>query len=331
MNLSTQYLGLTLAHPFMVGASPLVDHLDTVKRLEDGGSSAIVLHSLFEEQISMAESGRIHQMDPFEKQFADALSGFPLPERYALSPDQYLEHLRRVKAAVRIPVIASLNGMTAEGWLKFATRMEQAGADALELNMYEMAAEPGQSGATIEREIRNVVVELKRSITIPIALKLSPFFTAFGDVAHQLDRAGADGLVLFNRFYQPDIDVTTMAAVPHLELSTSAELPLRLRWVAILHSRLRCSLAVTGGVATPTDGIKAILAGAHAVQMVSAILRHGPAYFTAMRDGLARWMESKKMASIDDVRGRVGGQTSDADILERANYIRTLQSWTGQA
>lgn len=328
MNLSTKYLGLTLAHPFMVGASPLVDHLDTVKRLEDGGSAAIVLHSLFEEQISMAETGRIHQMDPFEKQFADALSGFPLPERYALSPDEYLEHLRRVKSAVHIPVIASLNGMTAETWLKFATNIEQAGADGLELNLYQVVTDPGQSSAVIERQIRNVVFELKRSLKIPLAVKLSPFFTAFGDMAHQLDQAGADGLVLFNRFYQPDIDVSTMAAVPHLELSTSAELLLRLRWVAILHSTLRCSLAITGGVAAPTDGIKAILAGAHAVQMVSAILRHGPAYFTVMRDGLVRWMESKQLSSIDDVRGRADGRTTGAGILERANYIRTLQSWT---
>lgn len=330
MNLSTNYLGLTLAHPFMVGASPLVDHLDTVKRLEDGGSAAIVLHSLFEEQISMAESGRIHQMDPFEKQFAGALAGFPLPERYALSPEAYLEHLRRVKTAVRIPVIASLNGMTAETWLKFATSIEQAGADALELNMYEVAADPGESSTQLESRIRHVVLELKRTIKMPIAVKLSPFFTAFGEMAQQLDQAGADGLVLFNRFYQPDIDIATMSTVPHLELSTSAELLLRLRWVAILHSRLRCSLAITGGVAAPTDGIKAILAGAHAVQMVSAILRHGPAYFTAMREGLVRWMESKQFSSIEDVRGRVDGRTGDAIILERANYIRTLQTWTDQ-
>jgi len=315
----------------MVGASPLVDHLDTVKRLEDGGSAAIVLHSLFEEQISMAECGRIHQMDPFETRFADALSGFPLPERYALSPDEYLEHLRRVKGAVQIPVIASLNGMTAATWLKFASDIEHAGADALELNMYEVVTEPGQSGAFIEKQIRDVVVALKRALKIPIAVKLSPFFTAFGHVAHQLDQAGADGLILFNRFYQPDIDVTTMAVVPHLELSTSVELLLRLRWVAILHSRVRCTLAITGGVATPTDGIKAILAGAHGVQMVSAILRHGPAYFTAMRDGLVRWMESKQLSSIDDVRGRVDGRPADASILERANYIRTLQSWVNQA
>jgi dihydroorotate dehydrogenase (fumarate) len=329
MNLSTKYLGLTLAHPFMVGASPLADHLDTVKRLEDGGSAAIVLHSLFEEQISMARSGRIHQMDPFDKQFAEALSAFPVPERYPLSPDEYLEHVRRVKAAVQIPVIASLNGMTAAAtWLEFATNIEQAGADAVELNMYEVVTEPHQSAAAIEMLIRNVVVELKRRLTIPVAVKLAPFFTAFGEVAYQLDQAGADGLVLFNRFYQPDIDIARMDVVPLLELSTSAELLLRLRWVAILHSRVRCSLVVTGGVATPTDGIKAILAGGHAVQMVSAILRHGPAYFRVMREGLVHWMESKQLTSIDEVRGRIDVHTKNASLEERANYIRTLLSWT---
>jgi dihydroorotate dehydrogenase (fumarate) len=328
MNLETTYLGLTLAHPFMVGASPLADHLDTAKRLEDGGAAAIVLRSLFEEQITMAESARIHQMDPFDKQFANAISGFPRPETYPLAPAEYLEHLRRVKDAVRIPVIASLNGMTGESWVRFATSIEQAGADALELNIYEMATDPDDSALAIEARIRDVVVDLKRSIRMPIAVKLGPFFTAFGHVARQLDRAGADGLVLFNRFYQPDIDVLGLTAVPHLDLSTSAELLLRLRWLSALHGRVRCSLAVTGGVATPVDGIKSILAGAHAVQLVSAILRHGPPYFTAMREGLARWMESKAFSSIEEVRGRIDGRTADANLFERANYIRTLQSWT---
>ena len=327
MQLTTRYLGLTLQTPFMIGASPLVDHLDTVKRLEDGGCSAIVLHSLFEEQISLAESGRIHQMDPFEKQFSGALAGFPQPERYTLTPDEYLEHIRRVKAAVAVPVIASLNGMTAENWLKFALSIEQAGADALELNVYEVVSSPDQSSAVIENEIRGIVSELKHRLKMPVAVKLSPFFTAFGHFAHQLDRAGADGLVLFNRFYQPDIDIHAMAIVPRLELSSSAELLLRLRWVALLHAQLRCSLAVTGGIETPTDGIKALLAGADAVQMVSAILRHGPAYFTAMRDGLERWMETRQVSSIDEIRGAVDGRNGNVDVLERANYIRTLQSW----
>ncbi|MBZ5557981.1 MAG: dihydroorotate dehydrogenase-like protein [Acidobacteriia bacterium] len=331
MNLSTKYLGLTLAHPFMMGASPLADHLDTVKRLEDGGASAIVLRSLFEEQITMAESGRIHHMDPLDAQFAGTLAGFPMPDRFPLSPDDYLEHLRRAKAAVRIPVIASLNGTNSESWLRFALRIQEAGADALELNMYEVATNPDESSAAIEFQIRNVVVELKQSLKIPIAVKLGPFFTAFGHLASQLDQAHTDGLVLFNRFYQPDIDIREMKATPHLELSTSAELLLRLRWMALLHSRVRCSLALTGGVSTPTDGIKALLAGAHAVQIVSAIMRHGPPYFTAMREGLTRWMEAQELTSVDAFRGRVNGQPGDTEIAERANYIRTLQSWAPHA
>lgn len=329
MDLSTSYLGLRLSHPFMVGASPLVDHLDTVRRLEDGGSAAIVLPSLFEEQITMAQSGKIREMDPLDDRFAALLADFPAPDRYALSPEEYLEHLRRVKAAVKVPVIASLNGITAGPWLKVASSLEQAGADALELNMYEVVTDPNQSGAAIEGRIRDIVVELKRLVKMPIAVKLSPFFTAFGHVAHGLDQAGADGLIMFNRFYQPDIDVHELTASPHLELSASSELLLRLRWLAALHSRVRASLGVTGGVATPTDGVKAILAGAHAVQMVSAILRHGPPYLLVMREGLARWMESKQFSSLDEVRGRVSlWQSADPSAFERANYIRTLQSWT---
>jgi dihydroorotate dehydrogenase (fumarate) len=329
MNLSTTYLGLTLAHPFMAGASPLGDRLETVRRLEDGGAAAIVLRSLFEEQITMAQAGQIHHKDPFDKQFAGTLADFPVPECYPLAPDEYLEHLRRVKAAVKVPVVASLNGTTAESWLKFALNIEQAGADALELNMYEIVADPNQPGMAIETEIRNVVVELKRALKIPIAVKLSPFFTAFGQFAHQLDKAGADGLVLFNRFYQPDIDVHALTVSPHLELSTSSELRLRLRWVALLHGRVRASLAITGGVAMPVDGVKAVLAGAHAVQMVSAILRHGPPYFMSMREGLARWMESKQFVTLDEVRGRVSPwKVAHPSAFERASYIRTLQSWT---
>ena len=329
LDLSTSYLGLRLAHPFMVGASPLADDLDTVRRLEDGGAAALVLRSLFEEQVTLAESGLIHHMDPLDRQFAGVLSHFPETDRYTLAPDTYLEHLHLVKAAVRIPVIASLNGITAESWLKFAHQIEQAGADALELNMYEVVTDPSQSAAAVESRIRTIVVDLKRSVKLPIAVKLSPFFTAFGHFAHQLDKAGADGLVLFNRFYQPDIDVDELTTSPHVELSTSAELLLRLRWIAVLHARVRASLAVTGGVATPTDGVKAILAGAHAVQMVSAILRHGPRYFTTMREGLARWMESKAFGSLDHARGRVSvWKNADPRTFERANYIRTLQSWS---
>jgi dihydroorotate dehydrogenase (fumarate) len=328
MNLVTKYLGLTLSHPFMVGASPLADQLDTVKRLEDGGASAIVLRSLFEEQITMAESARIHHMNPADPQFAAALSGFPRPENYPWSPSEYLEHIRRVKETVRIPVVASLNGITAESWAQFARSIEQAGADALELNIYEVAEDPRESGLAIEARIRDLVIDIKASTAIPIAVKLGPFFTAFGHIARELDIAGADGLVIFNRFYQPDIDLAKMTLTPHVELSTSAELLLRLRWLSALRGRVRCSLAVTGGVATPTDGIKAIVAGAHVVQLVSAILRNGPGYLTTMRGGLTAWMDSKGLTSVDQVRGAIGGQGSYADLFERGSYIRTLQSWT---
>jgi len=328
MNLSTTYLGLTLAHPFMAGASPLAHHLDSVKRLEDGGAAAIVLHSLFEEQITMADSGRIHQMDPADPEFAAILSAYPPMERYALTPDEYLEHVRRVKDSVNIPVIGSLNGVTREAWLRIALDIEQAGADALELNMYEVAADPNDSGDAIETRIRDVTAALKTTVSIPIAVKLSPYFTAFGHVARQLDGVGADGLVLFNRFYQPDIDLAAMTAAPRIELSTSAELLLRLRWIGALHGRIRASLALTGGVATPEDGIKGLLAGAHAVQLVSAVLRQGPAFFTVMREGLVRWMESRQLTSIDEVRGRVRFEDfGDPGALTRATYLRTLQSW----
>lgn len=328
-DISTTYLGFHLPNPFVVGASPLVDHLDTVRRLEDAGCAAIVMHSLFEEQVTAAQSGRIRHLDPLNKQFATILSYFPERERYALGPDEYLEQLRRIKSSVKVPVVASLNGTTAEAWLTFAQQMQQAGADALELNMYEVVTDPKQSGAAIERGLSQILQELKRALRIPIAVKLSPFFTAFGHVAQELDRAGADGLVLFNRFYQPDLDIQNLTVTPHLELSTSSEVLLRLRWLAILHGRVRASLVVCGGVAHPNDGIKAILAGAHAIQMVSAILRHGPAYLTVMRDGLARWMESHGFPKLDDVRGRLSlANSPDPSAFERANYIRTLSSWS---
>lgn len=328
IDLSTTYLGLALGSPFMAGASPLGDHLDTVRRLEDGGCAAIVLHSLFEEQITRAQSGRVHQMDTLDPQFAGVVSYFPQPDEYALSPDRYLEHLRQIKRAVAIPVIGSLNGTTPAAWLKFARLIEQAGADALELNVYEVVTDPEQTGVSVEEGIRRIVADLKHDLKIPMAVKVSPFFTAFSNVARDLDRAGADGLVMFNRFLQPDIDLRHLAVWPRLDLSDSSELLLRLRWLAILHGRVHCSLAVSGGVATASDGIKAILAGADAVQMVSAILRNGPSYFASMRDELRRWMESLEFARLDEVRGRLSlAHTAAPDAFERAQYLRTLSGW----
>jgi dihydroorotate dehydrogenase (fumarate) len=328
MDTTTSYLGLRLAHPFVAGASPLSAHLDTVKRLEDGGAAAIVLHSLFEEQITLAESGRIRRMDPLDNQFGATLASFPKPGDYPFSPDDHVEHVRRVKQAVKIPVIASLNGTTAEAWLKYALLFQQAGADAIEVNFYEVVTDLAVPGLAVETRIRNIALELKQALRIPVAIKLSPFFTAFGNVARRLDETGIDGLVIFNRFYQPDIDIKTVSAAPRLELSRSAELLLRLRWLAILNGRIRASLALTGGVETTSDGIKAVLAGAHAVQMVSALLRHGPGFLKSMREGLEQWMEWHQIESIDQIRGRVSlAHASDPSAFERANYIHMLHSW----
>jgi dihydroorotate dehydrogenase (fumarate) len=328
MDTRTSYLGLSLPHPFIAGASPYGHQLDTIRRLEDGGCAAVVLHSLFEEQITDTLTGHIRHMETSGGEFAEMISQFPARDDYPFSPYEYAEHIRRVKDSVGIPVIGSLNGGSAESWLRFAQVIEQAGADALELNLYEVVADPRVPATVVESNLANIVRELKRVLRIPIAVKLSPFFTAFANVAHQLDEAGADALVLFNRFYQPDIDIRTSEATPRLELSSSAELLLRLRWLAILYGRVRPALAVTGGVAEPNDGIKAILAGADAVQLVSALLRHGPGHIDVMRRGLDRWMEWNHLSRLDEMRGHASLQhTKDRSAFERGNYIRALQSW----
>ena len=329
METATSYLGFRLSHPFMAGASPFGHQLDTVRRLEDAGCAAVVLHSLFEEQLTASrEGGRIRQMDPADAAFAATMARFPEGEEYPFGPDAYAEHVHRVKQAVGIPVIGSLNGTAPESWLKFARIIEQAGADALELNLYEVITDLEAPAPAVERQFAGIVREVKRILRIPIAVKVSPFFTAFGNMARQFEAAGADGLVLFNRFYQADIDITTMKTAAHVELSTSSELLLRLHWLAILYGRIRPSLAVTGGIDTPEDGIKAILAGADAVQMVSALLRHGSAHVQTMRRGLEEWMERHEFLSLEDFRGLASlERTLDPASVERAGYIRTLQSW----
>jgi dihydroorotate dehydrogenase (fumarate) len=328
MDTRTSYLGMALEHPFIAGASPFGYHLDSVKRLEDAGCAAVVLHSLFEEQITYSQAGHVAHLDIFDPECLDVLRAFPSPAEYPLGPDEYAEHIARVKDAVRIPVIGSLNGRTPESWLKFARVIEQAGADALELNMYHVPADLFASASAIEDRLIAVVKDLKRHLKIPLAVKLSPFFTALGSLARQLDAAGADGLVLFNRFYQPDIDIRTMTVKPEAELSTSGELLLRLRWVAILHGRIRPSIALTGGAVAPEDGIKAVLAGADVIQLVSALLRHGPSHVSVMREGLERWLAWQKFERLDEARGRMSLRTEDRDSLERAQYIKTLHSWT---
>ena len=264
-----------------------------------------------------------------DPQFAARLAAFPASAEYPFRPDEHLEHLRLVKHAVGIPVIASLNGTTSEAWLHYAGLLQEAGADAVEVNFYEVVTDFSISAMAVEGQIIDAVTQLKHDLRIPVAVKLAPYFTAFANMASRLDAAGADGLVLFNRFYQPDIDTRTMTATPTLELSRNSELLLRLRWLAILHGRIRASLALTGGVETWNDGVKAILAGAHAVQTVSALLRHGPSFLTTMIEKLVAWMEWYEMPSMDAMRGRVsllnGGHPGD---FERANYIRALHRWT---
>ena len=307
MKLRTRYLGLELAHPFMPGASPLADTLDSVRQLEDAGASAIVMRSLFEEQILRERFGS---------------SGF------TFGPDTYLEQLRRIKAAVSVPVIASINGTTTEGWLKYARLLQRAEADAIELNFYHLATDPAEDAASVEGRLLDIVAVLTESTRIPLAVKLSPFYSALPNLAARLDRIGAQGLVLFNRFYQADIDPDELDTVSEVHLSTSSELVLRLRWLAILSSSYPGSLAVTGGIHEPIDAVKAVMAGADAVQMVSALLEHGSQHLTLVRDGFVRWCDEHEYESIDQVRDRMSlVHESHPHEAERRNYLQILQSW----
>jgi len=328
MDLSTAYLGLTLAHPLVAGASPLSDDVDGVRRLEDAGAAAIVLRSLFEEQITREQLSEYDNIDIHAESFAEAASYFPSADAFALAPFEYLNHLRRAKDAVRIPVIASLNGSTPGGWIEYARLMEQAGADALELNLYRIATDPRTTSVDIERQAIETVREVKRAVAIPVAVKLSPFYTAFAHVAFELDGAGADGLVVFNRFYQPDIDTEELTASRTLHLSDSSELRLRLHWMAILSGRVRASLAVTGGVHTALDVVKATMAGAHVTQMVSALLIHGPGHLKVVRHDLEAWMQEHEWERLAQMRGNLSlSKVPDPDAYERANYMLMLRGW----
>ena len=328
MDLSTNYLGLTLPHPLVAGASPLADDLDGVRRLEDAGAAAIVLRSLFEEQITREQMSEFDNLERHADSFAEAASYFPTPDAFALGPFEYLNHLRRAREAVGIPVMASLNGATPGGWIEYARLVEQAGADALELNLYRLATDPETTGADIERQGIDTVREVKKAVTIPVAVKLSPFYAAFAHVAREFDRAGADALVIFNRFYQPDIDAEGLTATRTLHLSDSSELRLRLHWLAILSGRVRASLAVTGGVHTALDVVKATMAGAHVTQMVSALLMHGPAHLQTVLGDLAAWMHEHEWDSLSRMRGNMNlSKVPDPDAYERANYMLMLQSW----
>ena len=329
IDLTTGYLGLKLRTPLVASSSPLCKDLGNILRLEDAGASAVVLHSLFEEQIQV-ESGELDRyLTETADSYGEALNYFPEMGSYNFGPEPYLEHVRKAKEAVDIPVIASLNGVSTGGWIRYAQMMEQAGADALELNIYYLPTGLEMTGDKVEEIYTDLVSHVKASVRIPVSVKLGSQFTAFANVAKKLDTAGADGLVLFNRFYQPDFDLDTLAGVPNLVLSDSHELRLRLHWVALLYNRIRPDLAITGGVHTAEDVLKSVMAGARVTMMTSALLRHGVDYLAKLEEDVIDWMEEHEYESILQMRGSMSSQSvAEPAAFERANYMKVLSSYT---
>ena len=328
MNLQTQYLGFELKHPIIAGASPLPDDLDKVRALEDGGIAAITMYSLFEEQITQNIVGSEAHIGNYENSFSEAASYFPEVDLLERGVDVYLDQVQKVKAAVDVPVIGSLNGTREGEWVNYASLIESAGADALELNLYFLPTEMEESAAELEDRCIRIVQAVDARIQVPLAVKLSPFFTALPHFAKRLAAAGADSLVCFNRFYQPDIDVDELDIRPMIDLSHSQELRLRLRWLAFLSGRIATQLVVSGGVHNGIDVAKALMAGADAVQIVSSLLINGPEQVKSMLDELCKWMEGKGYNSIDELRGCMNYlRCPDPEALERANYMRVLKSW----
>ncbi len=328
MNLATDYLGLKLSNPLVVGASPFCDNIHVARQLQDSGAAAIVMRSLFEEQIDSEQRALAHHTETPAESNAEATSYFPAFAEYQLSPDHYLRQIVYLKEVLAIPVIASLNGCRPGGWTDYARRFESAGADAIELNLYQLVTDPARPAEEVETGMIETVQQVAASVRIPVAVKLSAFHTSPAHLAVALERAGAAGVVLFNRLYQPDFDLDDLEARPLLRLSDSTELLLRLRWLAIVSPHLRGSLAATGGVHSSDDVIKAILAGAHAVQLVSTLLKHGPRFVITLLDGLQQWMRERGYEQLDELRGAMNlRRCPDPSAFERANYIRILQSW----
>ena len=328
IDLSTTYLGLSLKNPLVASASPLSEDLENIRRLEDAGAAAVVMHSLFEEQINVESQELDRYLSYGTESFAESLTYFPDLTDYNLGPDEYLEHLRRVKAAVGIPIIGSLNGVSTGGWIRYAKLIQEAGADALELNVYYIPANPELTSAQVEQMYLDLVRDVKATLTIPVAVKLGHSFTAMANLARRLDQAGANALVLFNRFYQPDFDLERLEAVPTLTLSRSHELLLRIHWVAILYGHIRADLAVTGGVHTAHDVLKAMMAGARVAMMTSALLENGIGHLRTVRAGLLGWMEEHEYASIRQMQGSMSYRSvANPAAFERANYMKVLSSY----
>lgn len=328
-DLSTKYLGLKLKNPLVVSASPLSQKISIIRKMEDCGASAIVLHSLFEEQINLESNELDRFLSQGTERTAEAFSFFPDLTNYNIGPGAYLEHIRKAKQAVGIPIIASLNGVSGGGWVRYAKLMEQAGADALELNIYFLPTDPRTTAAEVEKMYCDLVSQVKSSVKIPVAVKLGPQFSAPAHVAVQLDNAGADALVIFNRFYQPDFDLENLEVVPTLMLSRSNELKLRLTWVAILFGKIKADMAITGGVHTAEDVVKSMMAGARVAMMTSVLLELGVEHLKTLNADLQKWLEDHEYESIQQMQGSMSQKSvANPAAFERANYLKVLSSYT---
>jgi dihydroorotate dehydrogenase (fumarate) len=329
MDLSTNYMGLKLKHPIVPSASPLSRSLDSIRKLEDAGAPAIVMYSLFEEQITWESNILDHYLSYGTESFQEAATYFPDMKTYNVGPEEYLNLISQAKAATNIPIIGSLNGVSTGGWVEYARKIQQAGADALELNVYYIATDLLRSGAEVEQMYLDVVRDVKNSVNIPVGVKIGPFFSSTANMAHRLAVQGADALVLFNRFYQPDFDLENLEVVPHLTLSTSNELRLPLRWVAILYRRVPVDFAITTGVHNSEDVLKALMAGAKVTMMASELLQNGVGRIGQILDGVRIWMEEREYESVTQMIGSLSqvnlGQPA---LIERANYMKMLQSWS---
>jgi dihydroorotate dehydrogenase (fumarate) len=329
MDLTTSYLGLKLKNPIVPSASPLSHSLDGMKRLEDAGASAIVMYSLFEEQIAHDSAELSHYLSYGTESFAESLTYFPEVGEYNLGPGEYVELVRKAKESLSIPVIGSLNGITAGGWTDYARKIQQAGADAIELNVYYISTDPNIPAQDVEDRYAEVLHAVKRAVTIPVAMKLSPFFSSLGNMARRLDNAGVDGLVLFNRFYQPDIDLANLEVTPNVILSSPQALRLPLRWVAILHGRVKASLAATSGIHNAEDVVKMLMAGADVTMMCSALLKNGPEHLTKVLADVQQWMLEHEYLSVSQMKGSMSQKSvADPAAFERANYMKALQRYT---
>ena len=328
MDLSTTYMGMKLKNPLVPSASPLSQHISNIKLMEDKGASAVVLESLFEEQISYEKREMDHFLSQGTESFAEAISYFPDAEMYNFGPDEYLEHIRQAKEVVNIPIIASLNGVSTGGWTEYARKMQQAGADAIELNSYYLATDPQKESKMIEDNYIEVLKEVKSAITIPVAFKLSPYFTALAAMAKRFDEAGADALVLFNRFYQPDIDLENLEVVPNLVLSTSESMRLPLRWIAILFGKIKANMAATSGIHTAQDVLKMLMAGADVTMLCAVLFQQGMGVISKILDDMHKWMEDHEYESVKQMKGSMSHKSvAEPAALERANYMKMLKSY----